>query len=215
MSTFPIIWLTGNSGAGKTTLAEGMKEYFNGDALCRPFVANVLCHGEVLSKQSGESHESMHKTFAPQDDTMHPLFRRILILDGDEMRATVSVDEGFSREDRRRHNLRVARLAKLFQSHGFLVIVAVIAPFQSVRDELTEICDPLWVYVKRSNLEADDHPYEAPEHPAIVVDNDEVGIEEGREMLKGFIEEKVRGKVALGSVSINLSPPPPPSLLPV
>jgi len=75
---FPVVWLTGNTGAGKTTLAFGVRDYFN------------------------------EKT---QIDS--PLARRIIILDGDEMRATVSVDEGLSPEDRRRHNLRVARLAHL------------------------------------------------------------------------------------------------------
>ena len=59
--------------------------------------------------------------------------RRVIVLDGDEMRSTISIDEGFSPEDRKRHNLRVARLAKLMTEHGFLVIVAVIAPFNKAR----------------------------------------------------------------------------------
>ena len=112
---FPVIWLTGNAGAGKRTLSFKMRDLFNED--------------DLLSS---------------------PLSRRIVVLDGDEMRATVSVDEGFSKEDRRRHNLRVARLANLLRDHGFCVIISVIAPFESIREELSVICDPVWIYIKRS-----------------------------------------------------------------
>lgn len=121
-------------------------------------------------------------------DLDSPLARRVVVLDGDEMRETVSVDEGFSAEDRRKHNFRMARLARLMQQHGFLVIVSVIAPFQGVREELNALCDPLWVYVKRSNLDAEDRPYEAPVDPAHIIDNDELSIVQARENLQAFIE---------------------------
>lgn len=157
MKRFPVIWLTGNTGAGKSTLAEGMREYFN----------------------EWEASGSLAD-------------RRVVVLDGDEMRATVSRDEGLSPADRRKHNLRVARLAHLLSEHGFLVIVAVIAPFGGVREELQVLCDPLWVYVKRSGLEAEDKPYEPPERPDLTVDNDVLSIAESRVVLREFIVEKVR-----------------------
>jgi adenylylsulfate kinase-like enzyme len=153
---FPVLWLTGNTGAGKSTLAEGMKEYFN------------------EQEASGSSAD-----------------RRVVVLDGDQMRATVSRDEGLSPEDRRKHNLRVARLANLLSDHGFLVIVAVIAPFSGVREELQVLCNPTWVYVKRSGLGAEDRPYEPPETPDLTIDNDVATIEEGREILKEFIVTKI------------------------
>jgi len=158
---FPVIWLTGNSGAGKTTLAFGVRDYFNKD----------IDGSSVLS-------------------------RRVLVLDGDEMRATVSVDEGFEPEDRRRHNLRVARLADLLSAHGFLVIVAVIAPFEKVRNELESICDPKWVYVKREGLEEVDRPYEPPASPDLIIDNDISLIEEGRAQLISYLRgfEICKGK---------------------
>lgn len=149
---FPVIWLTGNSGAGKTTLAFGMRDYFNERA-----------------------------------DLSSPLARRVVVLDGDEMRSTVSLNEGLSPEDRRNHNLRVARLAELLSEHGFLVIVAVIAPFEKVREELKGICDPVWVYVKRSGLEGSDRPYEPPESPSFVIDNDALSIEEAAQSLSSFL----------------------------
>jgi len=152
--THPVLWLTGNTGAGKTTLAEGMQEHFN----------------ERLA------HE-------------HPLFRRVIVLDGDEMRATISTEETLTAEDRRRHNLRVARLAGLLQSQGFLVLVSVIAPFASVREEIDAICAPHWVFVKRGNLDGADRPYEPPTAPHMVVDNDVLDIDEARALLSRYIEQ--------------------------
>ncbi|PIR52978.1 hypothetical protein COU76_03690 [Candidatus Peregrinibacteria bacterium CG10_big_fil_rev_8_21_14_0_10_49_10] len=157
MSTFPILWLTGNTGAGKTTLAEGMRVYFN------------------EKEASGSSAD-----------------RRVVVLDGDEMRETISRNEGLSAEDRRKHNLRVARLAKLLCDQGFFVIVAVIAPFAEVRSEIDAICAPLWVYVKRSGLGAADKPYEDPDHPALTIDNDRLSIQEGQEVLQQFITIKLQ-----------------------
>lgn len=114
--------------------------------------------------------------------------RRVIVLDGDEMRNTISVDEGFSAEDRRRHNHRVSRLANLMAEHGFMVIVSVIAPFQKVRDELQPICDPHWIYLKRSGLEANDRPYEPPTDPELTIDNDSNTIEESISRFISYIK---------------------------
>ena len=157
---FPIVWLTGNSGVGKTTLTFALREHFN-----------------------------------EKVDPTHPLARRVIVLDGDEMRESISRDEGFSPEDRRKHNMRVARLAALLRDSGYLVLVSVIAPFQSVREELQVMCDPTWVYIKRSGLDAFDRPYEAPENPSLLIDNDVLNIEEAREVFTEYIETKI-GAVA-------------------
>lgn len=135
---------------------------------------------------------AMRDHFNEHAEASHPAARRVIVLDGDEMRETVSVDEGFSPEDRRRHNLRVARLANLLSEHGFLVIVAVIAPFDTVRNELQPICNPDWVFVKRKGLEANDRPYEPPQSPALTIDNNELSPEEGQEQLIEYIESLVR-----------------------
>ncbi len=155
-NTHPILWLTGNSGAGKTTLAFAMRQYFNEEV-----------------------------------DLSHPLRRKVIVLDGDEMRKTISCEEGFSPEDRRKHNMRVARLAALFQQSGYLVIVAVIAPFTSVREELDVLCNPQWIYVKRSGLEASDRPYEPPESTVLLIDNDLLGIKEAQEKFLHYIETHI------------------------
>ena len=151
-----IIWLTGNSGAGKTTLSHGLINHY----------------------------------LQPQNQSF-PYSGKIVSLDGDEMRATISLDEGFSPEDRRKHNLRVARLANLIADQGFLVVVSVIAPFDSVRDELGAICNPRWVYIKREGLEANDRPYEPPAHPDCTIDNDALTIEEALDSFIQYAENLV------------------------
>lgn len=153
---FPILWLTGNTGAGKTTLATGLERYVN----------------EELSVD-------------------HSHARRLIVLDGDDMRATISTDATLSPEDRKKHNLRVARLAAHLQSRGFLVVVAVIAPFAAVRADIDALCHPLWIYVRRSGLEADNKPYEAPENPTLVIDHDQLGITDAQSVLRSFVQGRL------------------------
>jgi adenylylsulfate kinase-like enzyme len=160
------LWLTGNTGAGKSTLADGLEHYLN----------------EELA-------------------TDHPLARRCIVLDGDDMRATISVDETLTPEDRRKHNLRVARLAAHLQSRGFLVLVAVIAPFASVRAELDAICHPVWIYVQRTGLDAADRPYEAPEAPDFVINHDTLSIDEAQVMLRSFVSGRT---AAVPSMTVHI-----------
>jgi len=123
-----IVWLTGPSGAGKTTLA-------------RRFQENHDC----------------------------------IILDGDEMRDSISLGAGFSKEDRREHNLRVARLAKILAEQK-MVIVSVIAPMKDVRKEIDQICSPTWIYLKRKLPKRRGHFYEEPDN-YITINIDECNLE--------------------------------------
>ena len=117
-----IIWLTGNVGSGKTSLAYLLKERLNA-----------------------------------------------VVLDGDELRSSISTDLGFSKEDRDKHNMRVALLAKVLNSQGFNVVVSVIAPFQSTRDKITEIIKPFWIYIRGGKI-AGNMPYEVPKNPDLIID---------------------------------------------
>ena len=84
-----------------------------------------------------------------------------VILDGDDMRESIS-DEGFSGEDRHKHNLRVARLAQVL-SRQSLVIVAVIAPFAETRHQIDQIISPEWVLcVRREQKSGQEFPFEVP-----------------------------------------------------
>jgi adenylylsulfate kinase len=58
------------------------------------------------------------------------------VLDGDELRATISSDLGFSPHDRDVHVRRVGFVAELLARHGTLVLVPVIAPYTEARDSV-------------------------------------------------------------------------------
>ncbi len=132
-----VIWLTGNSGAGKTTLAN------------------------LLDKKIPDS----------------------VVLDGDEMRLSISYGFGYDMVHRMEHNIRVARLARVLRDRGYAVIVAVIAPTEQIRSVIKGLCNPKWVYIKRNQPEREDYPYTAPENPDLVVDTDRLTPEDGAVMI--------------------------------
>lgn len=136
----PILWLTGQSGAGKTTLARALKQEVGG-----------------------------------------------LILDGDEMRQTISVGLGFSPEDREEHNLRVARLAAHIAREQ-LVIVSVIAPFAATRQKIQAICTPHWVYVERDVPITIERPYEIPTEYSVKLNADRQTTQEQVAQLRALLD---------------------------
>jgi len=96
--------------------------------------------------------------------------RNWVILDGDEMRDSISVGAGFSEKDRTEHNLRVARLASVLEKQGLNVVVSVIAPFKELRSKVDLICSPKWVClpVQRDLPKPYDNPYELPENSLMI-----------------------------------------------
>jgi cytidyltransferase-like protein len=141
--TKQIIWLTGQTGAGKTTLANALSQEVGG-----------------------------------------------VILDGDEMRMSISDDLTLSNEDRKTHNLRVARLAKVL-SKKTSVIVSVIAPFEATRLEIDQIAKPIWVYLKSKPLNDKKKPYEIPVLPHITVDSSSQSTQEQLEVVLRAINFKI------------------------
>lgn len=126
-----IIWFTGQSGAGKTTIAR----------------------------------------------QVYQIYERAVILDGDEMRSSISRGLGFSKEDRMANNMRIARLAKVLERYVEIVLVSVITPMQNVRDMITHEINPVWIYVKRTLPEREGHFYEEPvNYP--VLDHDKLSVVE-------------------------------------
>jgi len=134
-----VIWFTGQSGAGKTTVVKELLKEFNA-----------------------------------------------VMLDGDSMRASISLGAGFTREERREHNLRVARLAKELSKQEILVFVSVIAPMEEARKEIEEICDPTWIYVKRTIAEREGHFYEEPKD-VFTVDHDVLDVKASVDKITKFI----------------------------
>lgn len=105
-----------------------------------------------------------------------------VILDGDEMRSSISSDLGFAKEDRESHNLRVARLAKVL-SKSTPVIVSVIAPFNDARKKIDEIAKPFWVYVERNLLIDEKKPYQIPPNYHVKVNSDNQKVDEQVEII--------------------------------
>jgi len=120
---------------------------------------------------------------------------RVILLDGDEIRKTLSVDLGFSREDRLEQSRRVARLAQ--QSRADFIFIATINPYEEGRKYLKENCaahliwlkcdmntlkkrDPKGLYKRASlpdghpqklaNLTGINDPFEPPAAPDLTLD---------------------------------------------
>lgn len=104
-----VVWLTGLSSAGKSTIARAVR--------------NELA-------ASGQ---------------------RVELLDGDEIRTNLCRGLGFSREDRDENVRRIGYVAALLARHGVIVLVAAIAPYRAVREEIRRLCGPyIEVYVNAS-----------------------------------------------------------------
>ena len=119
----------------------------------------------------------------------------VIILDGDEIRNTVSKDLGFSPQDRKEHNRRVIEIAKLLVNNNFTSIVPLISPYRETRElARREIPNFVEVYVKASldtcikrdpkglyqkakngeitNLTGLQSPYEEPQNPEVILDTE-------------------------------------------
>jgi bifunctional enzyme CysN/CysC len=148
------VWLTGLSGSGKSTIASAL-------------AARLAARG-VLT----------------------------YTLDGDNLRHGLNGDLGFTAADRTENVRRVAEVARLFADAGVVALVPVISPYRAGRaharelheaaglpfvevfvDTPIEVCeqrDPKGLYAKAragelTGFTGVDDPYEAPEHPELVV----------------------------------------------
>ena len=164
------IWFTGLSGAGKSTLSEAIEERL---------------------KARGRSIE---------------------ILDGDIVRTHLSKGLGFSREDRDTNIKRIAFVCGLLTRNGVVCISAAIAPYREARQwARQEIGSFVEVYVKCpiqvcrqrdvkglyklvdqgkiTGFTGVDDPYEAPEHPELIVQTSTESIAESVGRIFATLEE--------------------------
>ena len=122
--------------------------------------------------------------------------RRVEVLDGDELRRTVSAGLGFGRADREENVRRVGALAAELARAGAIVLVAVIAPYADSRAEARRlhvaagipyleihVATPIEVCMRRdvkglykrhaegefTGLTGVDDPYEVPDAPDLRV----------------------------------------------
>lgn len=140
------------------------------------------------------------------------LGRNVEILDGDEVRKGLSSDLGFSKEDRQQHARRVTYVAKVLSRNGVIVLVGLISPFRAFRqyareeigdflevyiDTSLEECirrDPKGLYKKAlagqiTDLTGLQDPYEAPEHPELVIPTEDVSVDRAAEMVVDALSE--------------------------
>ena len=78
------------------------------------------------------------------------------MLDGDVVRRGISSDLGFSVEDRSEQMRRMGEIAKMFVDAGLIVLVALISPFASQREQVRKLFpneDFLEVYCRCSLVE--------------------------------------------------------------
>jgi adenylylsulfate kinase len=159
-----VIWMTGLSGSGKTTIARGIERELN------------------------------RRLFLTQ------------ILDGDNIRAGINNNLGFSDDDRFENIRRIAEVSKLFLNCGIICINSFISPTQRIRqiaydiigrDNIVEVfvnaslesCeqrDTKGLYKKAREGKIKDFtgissPFDAPTNPDIEISTDKLTIKQSLE----------------------------------
>lgn len=131
-------------------------------------------------------------------------------LDGDALRLTLSKDLGYSKSDRKKHMLRVARLARDLNDSGSIVLVALISPYRKTRLEARHLIGhfveayvacPLSVREKRDvkglyrlarqgrlkHFTGVSDPYEAPKKADITLRTDRDDVEHCVARIMGYL----------------------------
>lgn len=123
--------------------------------------------------------------------------RRVEVLDGDEIRTSLSAGLGFGRADRDAHVRRVGLVAEVLARNGVVALVPVIAPYEDSRRAVRErhtssatayvevhvatpvdVCrtrDVKGLYARQaageiSGLTGVDDPYQIPENPDLQIE---------------------------------------------
>ncbi|MEZ0345650.1 MAG: adenylyl-sulfate kinase [Infirmifilum sp.] len=141
---------------------------------------------------------------------------RVEILDGDWVRQTINVGAGFTREEREKHLLRVAWVARLLARNGVIVLCSFVSPYRDVRRKVKEVIEEevpfLEVYVKCSleecirrdpkglykkalsgeipHFTGVSDTYEEPENPDLVLDSEHRSVQENVEQALRLLLER-------------------------
>ena len=137
---------------------------------------------------------------------------QVYVLDGDNVRAGLNANLGFSPEDRAENIRRVGEVAALFADAGFIVITAFISPYRADRERAREaagdafrevyiradieVCerrDPKGLYRRARAGEIAEFtgvsaPYEPPETSDLVIETSADDVEECVSNLVAFVE---------------------------
>lgn len=170
-----MIWFTGLSGSGKSTVAMGVERELHAQG--------ILCR----------------------------------ILDGDNVRAGINNNLGFSAEDRIENIRRIAEIGKLFVQTGVVTLACFVSPTNDIRQMAREIVgkeDFLEVYISTpieecerrdvkglyararkgevKNFTGISAPFEAPVSPDIDIDTSKIPLEESVRTLTELIIKRVK-----------------------
>ena len=170
-----MIWFTGLSGSGKSTVAMGVERELHAQG--------ILCR----------------------------------ILDGDNVRAGINNNLGFSAEDRIENIRRIAEIGKLFVQTGVVTLACFVSPTNDIRQMARDIVgkeDFLEVYISTpieecerrdvkglyararkgevKNFTGISAPFEAPVSPDIDIDTSKIPLEESVRTLTELIIKRVK-----------------------
>ncbi|MBK1833409.1 adenylyl-sulfate kinase [Roseibacillus ishigakijimensis] len=146
---------------------------------------------------------------------LHEEGRMTTILDGDNLRAGLNANLGFSDEDRSENVRRVSEVAKIFASQGIITFVSVITPRRDLRASAREVVgedfaevyikadfetcaqrDPKGLYAKVKAGEikqftGKDSGFEEPENAELILDSTTNSIAESADQLVSFIKTRI------------------------
>lgn len=169
-----LVWFTGLSGSGKSTVAMGLERELH--------ARGILCR----------------------------------ILDGDNVRAGINNNLGFSAEDRKENIRRIAEVGKLFVQTGVVTLACFVSPTREIRqmasdivgaDDFVEVfvstpieeCerrDVKGLYARARRGEVKDFtgisaPFEAPLSPALDIDTSVMPLEKSMDAVLQLVLQKV------------------------
>ncbi|MBV9149021.1 MAG: adenylyl-sulfate kinase [Candidatus Eremiobacteraeota bacterium] len=138
------------------------------------------------------------------------------VLDGDDLRATINSDLGFSVKDRLENVRRVAWMAQILSELGFVVIVSLIAPYTASRTQAREIIGESFFEIfvqaelqscmrrdvkglykdaqrgKIEHLTGISAIYEPPAQPDLTIDTDRLNVEASSDLLMEFVQSRLK-----------------------
>ena len=141
-----VIWLTGRSQAGKSTVAKGLAAllpravYLDDEVMWErcfePTLGNMTLKGEPgVNLFKNESAKDPHRDFA----------------------------------------IPLARFAAVLAAQGHMVIVSMVGSPEARRERIDKLCSPSWFYVKRESGEYKLPLYDPPETWDVLIDCDKLG----------------------------------------
>lgn len=144
--------------------------------------------------------------------------RRVTVLDGDEIRAHLTRDLGFSRADREENVRRIGFVARLLASNGVITLVPVIAPYLASRELVraahdeqgvgfvevyiatpVDVCadrDVKGLYARQragelTGLTGVDDPYEPPSSPDLLVPTQTQDVTESIALVHSYVQNRI------------------------